>query len=581
MKRRSILLAALAALAALAGAADAMTRAQRVGVVMHKKAIVVASYTPASVHLDGQQSYLSTPNPYTASPTPMKVSSTTVADTSTMTVSYWLKAFPASSSSAGTGITYLSGYGSDIVSSSPNSTDASTEVIPGNAMTYDNASSNYGTLRANFNDDTGGSGHQCLATISSLLSDANWHHILYSFDGTVSSTTKSLAIYVDGVSKITTCTGPSTAAFVVGLSQRAWMVKGNSVGLFSPGAGNIDVADVFLDATISIVCDSSSNITVNSVSYACPGGQGTIPAALLAKFYKSGPVYLGANGAVPLGRQPEIYLSGSASGFQTNLGQVTNLTTAGSAWNAPTGPNSMPTAHPYVQWATGANGAGGLTTLSAYAVNPSSTIAVGDLLITTLKLTDTMGVSNHSPAPPSGFTLLDDQENGSCTNSGDAMATAYRLATSADVSGTGQYTWTWTTAAGKGSTVMIVDVRNANQTTPIDAHGISAIQGCSANTASDVAPSVSPSATNDLLLSVYGNYGKETTWTTITQPSGQTPAVSLTGVTQFSSIGLTGFYAGQVVAWENLTASGATGTRTATLNATDAGVAANIAIAHP
>lgn len=71
-------------------------------------------------------------------------------------------------------------------------------------------------------------------------------------------------------------------------------------------------------------------------------GSASIPTATRRKFIDGSgkPVYLGANGEVPTGSAPAVFLSGDASSFGTNLGTGGTLTTTGTLTNANTSPSS-------------------------------------------------------------------------------------------------------------------------------------------------------------------------------------------------------------------------------------------------
>lgn len=302
----------------------------------------------------------------------------------------------------------------DFVSSEQNIGDG-TESLPGIVpFILDNAAGNYGTWRFNIGDSTaatGGSAHNCLMNgyFSRGIEDSAWHWFLATGNLTASGTTKDIALYIDGSVVGQTCNYSTGGTMVAAISARGFAIRDFLANSLTTGAGRIEFGDVFADyATDAICMDNSTPIVRNGTSYACTT-QDTVPTALLAKFWSSGPVDLGSTGSNPFGRQPEIFLGHGAgpSTWQTNLGSVNNLTTTGPLYNAAYAPNTTPTAHRvFTRWSTSAYGTPAVDTTEAMNTGGNAIVA-GDLLLAGIVGTDTSGSTAHglASACPSGFAL--------------------------------------------------------------------------------------------------------------------------------------------------------------------------------
>jgi hypothetical protein len=172
--------------------------------------------------------------------------------------------------------------------------------------------------------------------------------------------------------------------------------------------------------------------------------------------------------------------------------------------------------------------------------------AVGDLLIAHL-------ANDNTSTPPSGWSLLNQIDAG-----GNLQGTLYqRIATAGDPN----QTYSFTLSGSKGAGAMLVVRDAAGLVATGDAAGLDT--GASASV---VAPSVTTTASNSLLISFFGlKKGGES----FSTPSGMTETHDYGGV----DISVAADY-------ELRASAGATGSRTATATAIAAGVGHSIAIAR-
>jgi alpha-tubulin suppressor-like RCC1 family protein len=163
-------------------------------------------------------------------------------------------------------------------------------------------------------ENTGGTAVLDLRT-TSTITDANWHHILFSID---LSSTASRHIYLDGVAETLNVTTYNTAGTI------DFTRNDHSIGATIAGGNKLngDLADVWFDFGTYIDLSQPANRD---------------------KFrHSSGlPVYLGTDGSTPTGAAPEIFLTGATVSWESNQGlggsftENGALTDAGTA--APTG----------------------------------------------------------------------------------------------------------------------------------------------------------------------------------------------------------------------------------------------------
>lgn len=143
--------------------------------------------------------------------------------------------------------------------------------------------------------DSSGGGKINLDT-SDFLTDSDWHHILFSAD--ITAGVEACHLYVDGVAdKIETSCAESGKAMDFTSAGNLY------IGANDTGSNEFDgsLADLWLDFGTYI--DFSS-------------------AALREKFVSPTgmPMYLGADGSLPTGKAPDIFLSGDVDDWHTNKG---------------------------------------------------------------------------------------------------------------------------------------------------------------------------------------------------------------------------------------------------------------------
>ena len=201
-----------------------------------------------------------------------------------------------------------------------------------------------------------------------------------------------------------------------------------------------------------------------------------------------------------------------------------------------------------------ANGNDNSTTIAATTLNigatapagANGTFTSGDLLIATV----TVQVTSGDPgviSTPTGWTQIDQIYN---TGGTARMATFYKIAGGSE---TGSYAVSWTNASRTAGWA-IIDYGGVNTSTPIDAHSISNTYGTTVMTAT----SVSPTGAADVLVAVFCAVNAGSYPLTAAPPSGMTQRLNAGAGS--SSISPT------YVADQQLSASGATGTRSVTMS---------------
>ena len=542
--------------------ARALTPAQRI--VLFAKSVATAFVIPQAVHFDNEASYLSTNGAaLTSAGTTVPGGDTgATANSSVYYFAFRVRGVTVTSTTpSGIRASTTSSF-TDFISPTETASDTS-ETLPGGPdFVWDNGAGNYGTFRLNNSDASGNTaGHSCnFNGHYPDLQDNAWHSYYGAFSGGNTGSAKFLAVYRDGVLIGQGCTYGQTTAMLLGIASRGWQVRNSVQNL--QGKGVMEFGDIIVDWSVAPVCVSTGPITINGISYTCPGGANTMPAAIQALFYSA----LGSVDftKVPkvFGHTPQILLTGGPSGYLTNKGTVTNLTTHGTLFTAATGPSSTASGRAYVNW-----GYPGLITASSTSATTDSggnSIPQNSLILLREDLTDTSGVTAHNPATPTGFTLIASLTP--CGSNNPVTTTIWGKIASASESGA--YGLSWTTGNVQVSSWTLYDVQGAPTASVAAAIDAVASQGngCTTNTTSLTAPTVTPSATNDTLLSLYTGWSNADSLAT---PAGQDRVVSMAEQAK-SYVTATEEY---------LTTTAATGTRTATVTS-DSGNGVNIAIRH-
>lgn len=150
---------------------------------------------------------------------------------------------------------------------------------------------------------------------SPAVSVGSWHNLLVSID--VRRATPVMTIYLDDVlvSYTPQTTGSFTGSSVLTFNGLPLWIGADSFGDNSIG----DAADWWIAPGVSLL-----------------DGGGDTPLATRRKFIDGSgkPVYLGANGELPTGTPPAVFLSGDASSFGTNRGTGGAFATTGAFTNA-------------------------------------------------------------------------------------------------------------------------------------------------------------------------------------------------------------------------------------------------------
>lgn len=463
---------------------------------------------------------------------------------------------------------------SDMISNAGSGSTYTSESVPGLNICFDNASGHEGTARLNLNDATGGTNHSVQASKASMFTNGAWTHYIWAWDMGFTQGNKRAALYVNGVKQ--TISGPSEQGTIGSFVSALNSALGFGINLAVSNSailGAFEMADCFLDCHTTGLLDGSKNLSV----------------ATLNAFYNNGPVYLGADGSLPLGSQPEVFFSGDKSTFPANRGSATGAialhapilttpATPANLYNASYGPTGATDGRPYFDWTltnhlVGQNAA----TSSITAKNSGNPIALGDLLIACVHLVEGSVNVDRAIQTPSGWTLL--STTGTAmpvrgNNSGDPTNTAvfWKIADAGDVSAAAANwatppTFNWTTNANavRSGSCTILKYKGANGATPIQA---AAAQYNNATTTPS-APTVTPTGSLSTLLTLFFFYDSANAGVTV-PPSGQDLRFKRAG---------TSLAIGYVMASdEKLTGTGATGTRVASQTTSSPSASVSIVI---
>lgn len=147
-----------------------------------------------------------------------------------------------------------------------------------------------------------------------IINDTNWHHLLYSFDMANAATRK---IYIDDVDVTGSATFVAYVDSVIDFDGSAEYSIGASTG--GGGGFDGDIADFWYDAgtflDLSVEANRRKFISANGM-----------------------PKYLGADGSLPTGSPPDIFLSGDTENWHTNRGTGGGFTENGALTTAVTQP---------------------------------------------------------------------------------------------------------------------------------------------------------------------------------------------------------------------------------------------------
>ena len=170
---------------------------------------------------------------------------------------------------------------------------------------------NTNKLRIFATNTAGSVGRLNIASNTSYTAASGWKHILASWD----VATATAQLYVSDVNDL--AAGATTTDDVLDYTETY-----NTVGASYSGAErvNSDLADLYV--CFGAFLDLS--VETNRRKFISASGK---------------PVPLGADGSLPLGAQPDIFFSGGASAFATNLGSGGAFSTTGTLTDAATSPS--------------------------------------------------------------------------------------------------------------------------------------------------------------------------------------------------------------------------------------------------
>ena len=153
----------------------------------------------------------------------------------------------------------------------------------------------------------------CQTAVTPLDDTTDWHHWMFSMD----SATGDFHYYIDGVDVTPGwCSFNSTNAYAPEMELR---FAGDHYGNFMAA----DVADLWFDVGTYIDFSNAANREL---------------------FYNAGEaVYLGADGSLPTGSAPDIFLSGETVTWHVNKGSAGGMTEIGALTTAPDAPTSSST----------------------------------------------------------------------------------------------------------------------------------------------------------------------------------------------------------------------------------------------
>jgi hypothetical protein len=156
------------------------------------------------------------------------------------------------------------------------------------------------------------SGQVQITSNSGSLTTNAWHHVMASWNTNFGAGSRILNLYVDGVNSLNIATDNGSAFSTWGVSSVAELTGGLHFHAIS--LAELYISNQFLD--LSTLANQRKFITASKR-----------------------PAFLGANGSLPTGTQPLIYLKGSGAGFNVNSGSGGNFTTTGTLTTPTTTPS--------------------------------------------------------------------------------------------------------------------------------------------------------------------------------------------------------------------------------------------------
>ena len=228
---------------------------------------------------------------------------------------------------------------------------------------------------------------------------------------------------------------------------------------------------------------------------------------------------------------------------------------------------------PVINWSNRSTTAGTWTTATMNVGSDNKngsngTFTSGDLLIAIICISASVEATDPgSVSWPAGWTPIinvwDTEPNSVFGDINYRYSVAWKIAGGSE---TGSYAATWTSNT-RGASWLLFDIGGANGSTPIDASG--SHDATAASVSSMVAPSISPTGSNDLLL-IAGMYAQ-----------GHSPYTTPSGFTLVTGLSATSSGTPDLISYDKaLSSSGATGTATITASVSGVYSALSIAITH-
>lgn len=192
---------------------------------------------------------------------------------------------------------------------------------------------------------------------------------------------------------------------------------------------------------------------------------------------------------------------------------------------------------------------------SSLTIDKPSGTSTGDVMLASISVR----TSAISVTAPAGWTVIRDTPQ--AAGDGMRLVTYYRVAAAGEPA---SYTWTFSGGTHAGAVGGITTYSGVDNSTPIDAQA----GGVTASATTHVAPTVSATVADDMLVTVH-SMASSATWTV---PTGMSESVDIASGTPTASTGVS-----MQINREERAATGATGTRTATASGSaDAGATHSI-----
>lgn len=157
-------------------------------------------------------------------------------------------------------------------------------------------------------------------TSSTTYVSSGWHHLMTSWNTNLSAGNKVASLYVDGVD-VKGSVSDAGSAFTMGSSFNHYVGVNNTTGSVGTQFFKGGLAEVYFNGTqfldLTILANRRKFLTASKR-----------------------PAFLGLDGKLPTGSQPQVYLRGSGVGFNVESGSLGNYTTVGALTTPTTTPSN-------------------------------------------------------------------------------------------------------------------------------------------------------------------------------------------------------------------------------------------------